>query len=674
MTTFYVDPAGSDAADGQSSGTAVATLAKATTLMAGGDRLLLKRGSYWREQLTVPASGTAQAPTVVGAYGAGDRPVVKGSAVLTNAAFALKSADPGTPSVLYVEDTFVRADQAGWGTTSGGTDSSGSRAWTVDATNLSILTNRGKMAKAFGGEFAYVGAAHAGSVEVETHFEGVPTTSDNFGDGPRLRHGASSGYEASYQRSNGTLYIRDEYHGTTLASVAVASIGTDFNVIFRAEDQADGSVQLRACVFNKGASQPAWQLDINDNVLKFTTGQVGVRMYNTVAAGTSYMTYFAARTLAVAGASYAKTYTLALATDPKTIVCENGAVLTQQGSIAAVEANAGSFYWAGGTLYLHPTGDTNPTTDGKLYEAAARTNCVRALTKDYVQLLDLQGEHALETGLLVDQSTGSKILRCIGRRCAWQGIGNTTQRVQDSGCEVGNCDAYENKQYAGITHENGLLRDCRSWSNGVDNFRDHGIYVSYSKGGQVRVRNCKSWGNAAYGIKHGQFATDGRYERNLCYGNGRGAAVADGGGSGSKWRNNTFVGGLWGFTLYSANGAVTVDEFRNNIVQGASQYGVYKQGTNTGTITSFTNNDVQGNSTNWRSDGGAAVLNGGAWADPAGSNGNLSGDPLFANSAGNDYTLQAASPARNAGVDILHDHAGPGPDIGALEIGAPGSW
>lgn len=44
-----------------------------------GDRILLRRGQVWREQLIVSTSGTADKPFVIGAYGTGSRPMLKGS-------------------------------------------------------------------------------------------------------------------------------------------------------------------------------------------------------------------------------------------------------------------------------------------------------------------------------------------------------------------------------------------------------------------------------------------------------------------------------------------------------------------------------------------------------------------------------------------------------------------
>jgi len=49
-----------------------------------GDRILLKRGQTWREQLIVPASGSSSSPIVFGAYGSGSNPMLKGSALVRN--------------------------------------------------------------------------------------------------------------------------------------------------------------------------------------------------------------------------------------------------------------------------------------------------------------------------------------------------------------------------------------------------------------------------------------------------------------------------------------------------------------------------------------------------------------------------------------------------------------
>lgn len=52
------------------------TLKRASIKYAPGDRILLKRGDTWNEELAPQGSGTSEKPIVIGTYGEGDRPVI----------------------------------------------------------------------------------------------------------------------------------------------------------------------------------------------------------------------------------------------------------------------------------------------------------------------------------------------------------------------------------------------------------------------------------------------------------------------------------------------------------------------------------------------------------------------------------------------------------------------
>ena len=78
-TTYYVSPAGSDANNGTSPGTAIQSLSRASGLqLNAGDQVLLQRGATFSGKLAVWRSGTAGAPITIGAYGVGSKPVVTG--------------------------------------------------------------------------------------------------------------------------------------------------------------------------------------------------------------------------------------------------------------------------------------------------------------------------------------------------------------------------------------------------------------------------------------------------------------------------------------------------------------------------------------------------------------------------------------------------------------------
>ena len=75
---YYVDcNADGDAGAGTSTAANVAwkKVAKVnSSSFSAGDKVLFNKGCTWREQLTVPSSGSAGSPITFGAYGTGDAP------------------------------------------------------------------------------------------------------------------------------------------------------------------------------------------------------------------------------------------------------------------------------------------------------------------------------------------------------------------------------------------------------------------------------------------------------------------------------------------------------------------------------------------------------------------------------------------------------------------------
>ena len=81
--TFYVDATGgNDANDGLSETSAWQTLAKVyATALVPGDRVLLKKGEHWHEQLRIPTSGDASRDILFSSYGVGANPLLDGTGV-----------------------------------------------------------------------------------------------------------------------------------------------------------------------------------------------------------------------------------------------------------------------------------------------------------------------------------------------------------------------------------------------------------------------------------------------------------------------------------------------------------------------------------------------------------------------------------------------------------------
>ena len=90
-TTYYVDAtSGNDSNSGTSNATAWQTIAKVNAASFNPrDTILFKRGEVWREMLTLPSSGNATNPIVLGAYGNGSRPRITGADVLSTSGWGL---------------------------------------------------------------------------------------------------------------------------------------------------------------------------------------------------------------------------------------------------------------------------------------------------------------------------------------------------------------------------------------------------------------------------------------------------------------------------------------------------------------------------------------------------------------------------------------------------------
>jgi concanavalin A-like lectin/glucanase superfamily protein/parallel beta helix pectate lyase-like protein len=85
MTTYYVKNGGNDNLDGLSDATAWASLGKAAGAnVGGGDSILFKRGSRWREEFICYRGGASTSSRLTfGAYGTGTAPIIDGSDIAT---------------------------------------------------------------------------------------------------------------------------------------------------------------------------------------------------------------------------------------------------------------------------------------------------------------------------------------------------------------------------------------------------------------------------------------------------------------------------------------------------------------------------------------------------------------------------------------------------------------
>lgn len=123
-TTYYVSPAGNDANNGTSQGTAWRTIDRVNQItyqIQPGDQILFQRGGQYRGEIIWGTSGTASAPIVIGAYGTGASPIIDGSELVTG--WTLHSGNVWKAHVgqqvdqVYVSGTrmlLARTPNTGW--------------------------------------------------------------------------------------------------------------------------------------------------------------------------------------------------------------------------------------------------------------------------------------------------------------------------------------------------------------------------------------------------------------------------------------------------------------------------------------------------------------------------------------------------------------------------------
>ena len=85
QTTYFVASSGNDGNGGRSADNAFQSLNKVNSLtLQPGDQVLFRRGDTFRGTLQIRQSGNASQPVIIDAFGAGNKPVLAGSVVVSN--------------------------------------------------------------------------------------------------------------------------------------------------------------------------------------------------------------------------------------------------------------------------------------------------------------------------------------------------------------------------------------------------------------------------------------------------------------------------------------------------------------------------------------------------------------------------------------------------------------
>ncbi len=167
-TTYYVDPAGSNANDGLSPQTPWRTLLKVgISTFQPGDQILFKRDGVWNEWLTPPSSGAPGNPIKFDAYGNGQAPRFTGFYAANTSQWAHTSTNVWQMTLAAAQAiSLLKFVQFGsiWGTAQTSVAAlANDRDWYYDGTAqvLSVYSSQGNPVAAFGGVTPIIASGQA---------------------------------------------------------------------------------------------------------------------------------------------------------------------------------------------------------------------------------------------------------------------------------------------------------------------------------------------------------------------------------------------------------------------------------------------------------------------------------------------------------------------------------
>ena len=712
--TYYVDQTGGlDANTGLATDNAWKTIAKVNgETFSAGDSILFKKGETWREQLTVPSSGSAGNPITFSSYGMGATPKITGADLVT----------PGTSWGVFV-------GEFGWTTVGGLTSDFGAAQFSCS----------GKGTPAVSGTVTAISIDSSNADSTADIKVGMYL--DN-GTAPGTKHGTEQ------EVQNNATYSREWHDFPYSASVTA---GTYYYSCFALSAAGD------------------W-------LLGYTTSGGTNKFTDTWTYGDVWESPFVVDTSSSSNIAIKAKYTApniwqtSIAANP-IFVLFDGVLGRRENSLANLNS-ARDYYWSGGVLYIYSTSDPDTAYTSPGVEVSVRNRNIYITGKDYITI---DGIHVMASNSInvntdgvpydIRDSTNITVndfdvkygyYTGLYAYAATKTVSNITisnGSVSISGNGIG---LYGSASYGldTVTLDNVSVHDISNWGANFPNdtrvFGDidrEGIGINgYGKTTGVTLSDISIYdiGNSTDTNNYGLFLyqTDNTtVERFDIYNCSRaGIAIEDGGGAygknitlryGKVHANGAtsigptgFSGGIsirtanaggldnlsiynvvidnnygnatdnaWkrgGLVLYKYSSAGANDApilIKNNILSNNDTYELQVHDAGTGGFSGLasdynlfyrsSDNSIMFGDTAYDTThviGGSA----GFYSNDQGQDTNsLFANPLFVSSSSSDFHLQATSPAINAGVDVglTTDYAGRtvpfgvAPDIGAYEAG-----
>jgi len=670
MSTYYVKNGGSDAASGLSDALAWETIAKVNgSSFNAGDSILFKRDSTWREQLTVPSSGSAGLPITFGAYGTGADPIISGADLVTGwTQYAPAGAAQDT------QDLSDANGALGYDRYQAKLAQKITPASSYAIQKVSVWMNR------------YNSPSGNVWIEIWSSSGGNPNalitngTSDTVSAGGISTTAALVDFNFTTPPSllSGTVYfvvVTRDYGDSTSNYIKVYN--------YAAGNYAGGTY------WEWDSGGPTWT-DKTPRDMRFT-------VYSTGASTNIYS----------ASCDWAAKEVFEDGTRLTAIAWDTNIATTS----AAMSAGTWTLDTGGDLVYVWAADEADPDTHAM--EVTTRDRCVDGSGKDHITLDGLDLEQSNSHGLYSGDSTSVVLSNCEIAYCYATGIymsgsggGENTghsylsNHIHHNGstgisnvtyggdCTVrynsvhDNCWDTTDNTTAGIKFYSGpfgsedpdnnaghTIEYNHVYSNGVaSGVRGAGIWCDYSNANTIRFNRIHD--NLGPGGVHVEKSSNCVVTYNIVYGEladhgpsvGRGITMSMDDGSAdvsdNLIYNNTVYNCRELFVMYGAGSTKNISNnlIKNNIFLGGvdNDFFIYTQGRASGNAFSYNCLGAEPIDVDWE---GAAKTTYAAWETAyGGTTHSVEADPLFTNAAGGDFTLQAGSPCIDAGVDLGTDY------------------
>jgi len=714
MTTYYVDAtSGSDSAAGTSDSTPWKTISKVNgSSFSAGDSILFKRGETWREQLTVPSSGSSGNPITFSAYGSGNKPIISGAALLSPGG----SWTQATIDYIDFQDFETGALSGSYWSGTGGTDDTtvfknGAHSWYFESASGDKIRSK-------------TGATDTTYAEFIAWFRLSSSSTASSGNKTRV-----IGWEGSSWNSTNGVHVWVDKSGTQyrLSIGRGAAVGTTYNI------STDTWYLLRACITaNSGSGTDHAELYIDGTKRSELTGMTlgsnidsnfrfGISAYNP----TVYKVNFDDVYVYTSDSTTTIDRWYATVTTETNVVTFNRVKGTLVSSASKVTSSNKWYYDSvADRLYVYSTSNPNTAFTSPGIEAGVRSTALYLDSKDYVSISNIDfmhGNGTSGTGNLVMLTSGSEgvvLDGCdvkFGTRWGifFNSVNGSIKNGTIDGFEIQGVDVDSSDNvlidnlviqnctnsahgayglYVGAitpTVEDSVIQNCTFINNNthicVDSAQDTIIQnnVIYSSGAvtfagvlvllsasNIVIRYNKIYDIAAQnGIEVNETAgsVDANIYYNIISGCGKGIYVHS--GAQANIYNNTLSSNTNNIYVDEAGTAATI---KNNICYEATTREIHIGSTVDGAITINYNciyHASGGTFMHWK----GTNYNWADWKTNSSQDANsLNIDPVFVSSS--DLRLQGSSPCINSGTDVglTTDYAGVAisglPDIGAYEF------